>query len=99
MATTIISRATMDDHIATGRATRWTHALGPDSAIPTAANLDGIWFVVLDGTDDYQPAPTELADVLTHAARALTLADSAITDAESTIRIPAGHVAELERPQ
>lgn len=77
-----ISREDMDGHISAGRAQRWTHELGPDRSEPLAARFGGIWYVVLEGHEDYQPAPEPLASVLAQASTALDAADAAITRAD-----------------
>jgi hypothetical protein len=79
--TTPISRDQMATHVSTGRAHPWTHPL--HGAIPTAAHIDDTWYVVLDGTDHYQPAPPQLAAVLTHAHDLLTAANQAIAQADA----------------
>ena len=68
-----ISRDAMANHIATGQAQPWTHTL--HGQLPTAARYNNTWYVVLDGTDHYQPAPEPLATTLTTTNRALTTAD------------------------
>lgn len=72
---------TMAEHIATGRAAEWTRPLGGD--IPLAAHLDNTWYVVLDGTDHYQPASHDLTAVLTRAHTVLALADDAIAHTDT----------------
>lgn len=79
----IISREDMAAHIDAGRAQRWTHELGPDRMVLTAAHMDGTWYVVLDGAEGYQPAPEPLAAVLTAAQRALAIADEKIARADA----------------
>ncbi len=79
-----LSRTEMDDHIKAGRATPWTQPLA--GAVPTAAHLDGTWYVVIEGTDHYQPAPPPLAAVLTEAHAMLTIADRAVATAEANSR-------------
>lgn len=75
-ATMPVSRSDMDAHIAAGRAQPWTQPLA--GAIPTAARMDDIWYVVLDGGDTYQPAAPDLATTLTQAHALLTAADHAL---------------------
>jgi len=79
----MISREEMEQFIASGRAQRWTQALGPDRIVPVAAHMDGAWWVVLDGFDGFQPAPGPLADVLDAVSHALGQAH----DAERRARI------------
>lgn len=74
----MISRSEMEGLIAAGRAQRWTRELGPDRLVPVAAQLDGAWYVVLDGSEDYQLAPEPLTAVLTAVARALGMADDSV---------------------
>ncbi|WP_309114671.1 hypothetical protein [Saccharothrix sp.] len=71
-----IAREEMDTLVEAGRAEAWTRSLG--GRIPTAAQLDGRWWVVLYGTDFYQPADDLVAAVLSHARSAFALADSAL---------------------
>jgi len=68
-----ISRDQMTKHIHTGHAQPWTQPLG--AMVPTAARIDHTWYVVLDDTDHYQPAPPALAAVLTQAHTLLAAAD------------------------
>ncbi|HEY0637616.1 MAG TPA: hypothetical protein VGD67_08210 [Pseudonocardiaceae bacterium] len=73
-----ISREQMAELITNGTATPWTHPLGVEGDIPTAATLADTWYVVLDGHDHYTPAAADLAAVLTSAHCALAAADAAI---------------------
>lgn len=75
-----ITRDQMAHHITTGRARPWTHTL--HGLVPAATLLDGTWYVVIDGTDDYQPAPEPLATTLTQANAALTAADRHLAQAQ-----------------
>ncbi|MFJ5984438.1 hypothetical protein [Lentzea sp. NPDC092896] len=72
----MISRATMDEHVAAGRAQRWTHELGPGRLVPQAVLLDGTWFTVSEGEDDFQEASAELAAELTTGLTAATSFDA-----------------------
>jgi len=72
----MISRATMDEHVAAGRAQRWTHELGPGRLVPQAALLDGTWFAIIEGEDGYQEASAELAAELTAGLTAATSFDT-----------------------
>ncbi|WP_018685325.1 hypothetical protein [Actinokineospora enzanensis] len=96
--TVMISREEMAAHIDAGRAQRWTHELGPDRMVLTAARMDGVWYVVLDGAEGYQPAPDPLAAVLTAAQQALSIADEKIAgaDADATMRIPDTEIARAD---
>jgi hypothetical protein len=78
----MISREQMESLIDAGRATRWTRELGRDRLVPVAAWMDGTWYVVLDGAEDYQPAPEPLAAVLTAVSRALGLAEESVRRTE-----------------
>ncbi|MEU0529184.1 hypothetical protein [Amycolatopsis tolypomycina] len=81
---TTISREDMAAHVANGRARRWTHTLGPDRAVPEAAELDGAWFVVPAGSDRFQPAAPALATSLTAAQATLERADAAQAALDAT---------------
>lgn len=77
----LISREEMDGHVSAGRAERWTQELGPDRLRPNAVLMDGTWYVVLEGVDGYQPANEALAELLSTAMAALSIADTKIADA------------------
>lgn len=77
-----ISRQDMDGHIAAGRAHAWTRPLA--GAVPAAALFDNRWYVArADDPDHYQPAPPELADILTTAEANLAEADRALARASA----------------
>lgn len=78
-----ISADNMTAHIAAGRATPWTQPLGPDQQVPVIARLDGAWYVVAQGSQNYQLAPDELVADLTRIDAALALADQAIATADA----------------
>lgn len=92
----MISREDMDAHIDAGRAQRWTHQLGPDRMVFVAAHMDGTWYVVLEGTDGYQPAPEQLAALLTAKQKLLSIADEKIAEADATMRNPATEIASAD---
>jgi hypothetical protein len=80
----LISREDMEEHIRAGRALRWAHPVAGRTFM--AARLDGTWFVVLQGMDDYQQAPDELATGLTTWQEQLDRADqmmAEVTERES----------------
>ncbi|RJQ66184.1 hypothetical protein D5S17_35760 [Pseudonocardiaceae bacterium YIM PH 21723] len=68
---TNISREAMQAHVDAGRAVPWPQELtmGPDRVVPEAVELDGVWHVVMVGTDFYQEAPELLAERLTSAKK------------------------------
>jgi hypothetical protein len=80
---TIINRHDMTEHIRAGRATEWTQPLGPEHLVPIAAELDGTWYVILEGHNHYAPAPANLTADLTRIRAALNAADEAIARADS----------------
>lgn len=80
-AATSFTRDQMATQISAGRAHPWTHPL--HGAIPTAARMNDTWYVVLDGTHHYQPAPPQLATVLTQTHDLLTAAEHAIARADA----------------
>lgn len=93
--TAAITAEDMDQLIAANRAQPWTHPLR--DAVPhavlvhrdpgsTGAADEGEWYVVLDGTDHYQPAPPELAALLTRDAARLRAADQAVADVDNRHR-------------
>ena len=79
-----ITREDMTAHINAGRAEEWTHALA--GMMPTAARMDDAWYVILDGTDNYQPAPQPLADILTTTHALLATADATLAQADTPRR-------------
>jgi hypothetical protein len=60
-----IGRDEMAEHVRAGRAQRWAYELGRDRLVLTAASLDGTWYVVMDGEENYEQAPAPLAALLT----------------------------------
>jgi len=79
---TTISRDDMTEHIRTGRATEWTQPLGPEQLVPIAAEIDGTWYVILEGQHHYAPAPADLTADLTRIRAALNAADEAVARAD-----------------
>ena len=77
--TAMISREEMDRHVDNGRASRWEQPLG--DRMPLAVELDGAWWVVLEGTESYQRAPEQLATVLSAHRAALQTAEQQIAAA------------------
>lgn len=78
-----ISRDDMTAHIEAGRAWGWTRELGPEHLVPAVAQLDGVWFAVLAGTDGYQRAPEPLTWLLRAAQMMMGLGDEKTSAAKS----------------
>lgn len=94
-----IPRATMEAHIAAGRAKRWEHPI--DDMVPLAALLDGQWIRREDGSwaiqsgtwyliwddgypdDVYELAPPDLAAHLSDFHARLRTAGERITEADA----------------
>jgi hypothetical protein len=90
-----ITAEDMDRLITTGQARPWTRQLrgqvppavlvesGPGEHRDTDDANSGEWYVMLDGTDVYQPASPELAALLTRDAARLHAADRAVADVDA----------------
>jgi hypothetical protein len=85
----MITRAAMDQHVSDGRAQRWTRELGPDRLVIQAAKLDGRWFIIPAGEEDFQEASADVAAELT----------AAVTVAAAFDGLIAGAGTEPERPE
>lgn len=90
-----ISPEDMNEHIKAGRAEPWTSPLGPDQEVLPAARMDGIWYVVVDGTPGYQPAPPQLDELLTDGLNDLNALDARI--GAVTASIENGHTITAQR--
>jgi len=89
-----ISATEMEEHIAAGRAVRWTRPLSSDGAVPKFAQLDGQWFYVPRGGDgSYHPMPDTEAAALTAAQDALRIADRRVAETREA-EIVAGRGAQ-----
>lgn len=74
----------IDMLVATGRAQRWTLALG--GQVPLAAKVDDTWFVVYTDSEHYSPAVPALSHLFDVTPKVLAAADRSIAAADSPLR-------------
>jgi hypothetical protein len=91
----MISRSAMDQHVSEGRARRWTREIGPDHLVIQAALLDGRWFIIPAGADEFQEASADVAAELTAGLTIGAGFDALIAGAITEAGRPRGAEASL----